>query len=848
MASGADVVTIVVHRAVFGEKERRHALRSTSLRENAATPLDTLAGLTDRPSADPPPGVALTHYLSGFPYHDWYVLARTFPDPFATRGGMVRSLCLLVPLEQLGHLHDLNVLLSLLPRIGAPTSAWDEWEVSAPFDVTLPPQVHEGTSPDDAASLPERLGLATRLLEGPLPAVWVGTQLDFERACASLWAHLPASLRSRLRFGHSNAPADLSNPSPHLVSSPALAAPRWASGVVRPVQPDAASRAARLLSGSTTAAPLAAFLEVLSELADFQKLKLADACLDRLDDFDRGKVEVALPAARLLKDLAPDSELLFERKTRLLDAMTTQFVSGDARAALRFANFNADAFADGPRKLGNALEKWCQAGLLVPADGTQDLVARAFQSEAVAWWRDAVVRALREFMRELSFSFQERLWTWWNRQPDLVGHLVPWLPADADRKLFASAPAVLTRDTAKALDVCLPRDMVRLRVAAWATLVMPAEALALSAKLSTRHDEAVHALRERLGDGVFLEAALTAGDETSLVEAGVALAQTPTLLSRLDPRVPAWRGAWLEAIRRGAPLLGFVPEPASAVSALVDAIVSGESVPTDLLLAISRTPHASLLDHPRRSAAWMVLPESARAGFLNATAQALLRRWREEPRGDVEEPLAHVALDPRHLTAFLWSHPAGQANVLMGYAKLLVRFNGDEAQAVAVVQALRDHALTLPNEDVENFALFVRNRHMRGVAEAALGAYEVRRTPTLYTLAEHTLAILPPLRKLRAVIWLRRPFAENDFFAVLVATLTRLFPSGPLREGVWEDAGGDPADLVVSGTAHELWRSALRAVRLGRVPLMRLIRVARDRYPGDPELAELERLASYLRK
>jgi len=841
-------VTLNVHRAVFGEKERRHALRSTSLRGEAATSLDSLASLTDRPSADPPPGVGPAHYLSGFPFREWYVLARTFPDPLATRGGMVRSLCLFVPLGELGHLHDLTALVSLLPVMGAPSSEWDAWEVPTPFDVVLPLEVREGASSDDDVSLPVRLGLATCLLEGSLPTVWVGTQSDFERACASLWAHLPASLRSRLRFGHSNASADLPNPPPHLVSSPALAAPRWSRGVARPVQPEAASRAAFLLSGSPKAAPLAAFLNLLPELVDFQKLKLADACLDLLDAFDRGKVEVALSAARLLKELAPEPERLSERKARLLDAMTAQLANGDAREALRFANFTADAFVGGPRLLGASLEGWCRAGLLVPGDGAQDLVVRAFQGEGVAWWKEAVVRALRGLMAEFGHLFQERLWTWWNRQPALVGYFVPWLPADADRKLFASAPAVLIRDIAEALDASLPGDMVRLRVAAWATLVDPSAALDRCASLPVRHEEAVGALRERLGDKAFLEAALRVGTEAALMEAGAALARTPALFVRLDPRVSAWRVAWLNASRLGAPLLDFVPEPASAVGLLVDAVVSGESVPTDLLLVVSRTPHASLLDHPRRSAAWEALPERARSGFLDVTAQALFRRWQKEPGGDVEAPLANVALEPRHLAAFLRSCTAGQANVLLGYARLLVRFNGNETQAVAVVQALRDHGLTLPNKDVEDFASFVRNRKMRGVAEAAFGAYEVRRTPTLYVLAEHTLDILPPLRKLRAVIWLQRPFAENDFFAALATTLTRLFPNGPLREGVWEDAGGSQADLWISGTAHELWRSALRAVRLGRVPLKRLINVALDRYPHDPELIELERLESNLRK
>jgi hypothetical protein len=475
-------------------------------------------------------------------------------------------------------------------------------------------------------------------------------------------------------------------------------------------------------------------------------------------------------------------------------------------------------------------------------------VVRAFQPDAVVWWKEAVFRALRGLIEEFGQKLQQRLWTWWNQQPALVGHLVPWLPADADRKLFSSAPTVLTRDVAEALDAHLPAAMVWLRVAAWAALHTRAEALARCAKLPAHLDKAMCALRERLGNEAFLEAALAAGDEAALIEAGEALARTPALLARLDPRVPGWRTVWLKAIRLGGPLLDFVPEPPRVIGELIEALVSGEPVPTDLLLALSRTPHSSLLDHPRRSAAWQFLPEAVRAGFLEITAQALFQRWREEPRYYVEEPLARVALGPPRLAAMLRSLSGGHVNVLSGYIGLLVRFDGDETQAAAVVQALRDYGLTLPAKEIEDFASFVRHRRMLGVAEAAFTAYEMRRTPTLYTLSEYTLEILPTLRKLRAVIVLRRPFAENDFFAALAATLTRLFPQGPLRDGVWEDAGGHQADLPVNGTAHELWRSALRIVSSGRVPLARLINVARLRYSGDPELLELERLATTLRK
>ena len=212
----------------------------------------------------------------------------------------------------------------------------------------------------------------------------------------------------------------------------------------------------------------------------------------------------------------------------------------------------------------------------------------------------------------------------------------------------------------------------------------------------------------------------------------------------------------------------------------------------------------------------------------------------------VTQRVAQAVLDPRLLVAALQLRSSGRASILLNYIRLLTRRGAPEATFIAVIEALRDYGVSLPGEQVVEFAAFIRQHHQQSVAEAALNAYEAKRSPTLYLLAEHTLAVLPTLRKLRAVLSLRRPYAVNDFYAALAQALARLFPHGPHRNGVWEDAGGDPSDLEASGSGSELWRSALRLVRRGQVPLQRLLEVGRYRYPDDPELQELDRLSSWL--
>jgi hypothetical protein len=99
-----------IEQAIYGEVRSGHALRLASTRSQI---VDELASRLDLPDTVPP-GVNWSPYITGFPYRDRYILARTFADPHATRAGMVISHALIAPLDEIATTANLKSLFENL--------------------------------------------------------------------------------------------------------------------------------------------------------------------------------------------------------------------------------------------------------------------------------------------------------------------------------------------------------------------------------------------------------------------------------------------------------------------------------------------------------------------------------------------------------------------------------------------------------------------------------------------------------------------------------------------------------------------------------------------------------------
>jgi hypothetical protein len=852
MVDGEDIMTKLFDWVIFGEIDRRHGLINSSVPVEMRDRLSGLAALSDRPSSDLPLDTAITPYLSGFPYDRWYVLMRTFLDPTAERGGMVRTFCILLPIDELERLNDLSIPIDYLPANDSSPNEWNIWKGKDSGEML------REREPGDIANLTPlstRLGFVDALLRNQSPGIWTDNQDDFESVLVGIWALLPPAFRSILRFGKSYSPNDLGEPKPHLVTTPKNAAARWdREKILKPLDREPKSRAELFFLGKISANSLGQFLISLP-ITEFRQIKLADDCLEAFEDAERGEISQAVEAAVFINTLAPELHQARELKERSISILENILQTATTKDIRYFANLQLDAFENARERFGQLLTALVKSHLKNFHNIDLQFVEWAFNKKTAAWWRNAVSDAIVEQVKSLSTDLTISLWDWWLTDPDLVLHLKEHLPSNADLLLYETAPTELDKEKANFLlkrfsynldsqSNNFPRLLTYLEVR---SEIPNDQILQTCLKRSGDVDIALNVFCKCIGDRVFLDLALTVSDERMFIKAGNCCFEDPILLNQIAPDNVSWRKIWLAAIKAGADPLAGIPQPNEVITTVLDEFLAGKAVDKNLLIALSHTPVANLIDYSSRTEIWSKLPFEAKGGFLEATAKGVFDRWREDSNFQPESELNQSILKLGCFTEAVRQSDRGLSNMTSGYIRYLVLSNGSFSNAEEVIRVLRDKNLAIPDLGIKQFAAWIRQNHWTQIAEMAFECYQRKSHSTVFSiLVEHTLEILPFLTKLHAIIDLKRPTAKTDFYASLRDVLSRLFSKGPNADGFWDDVGGKSGDLKLQGTVSEAWYSAINAVQQGKVPLDRVIKLARERYPFDIELRELERFSHKL--
>jgi hypothetical protein len=249
---------MLVQQAIYGEVRSGHGLRAITSR---LVPPSGLGYKLDLPN-NAPQGVNWSPYLSGFPLGAWYVIAKTFHDPNASRSGMVLSHALLIPLNEMMRMGDLRPLInSLISTANSSPELLEPLEISS--SVNEPPQAVDFVA---AAEL-----LAAR---GKGPVVRLGNE-GFDELVTSLWFHFNPEIRAQFAFRLSFGPQDLVEDQPvSLVCTPGSLVARWDGfRVVGPAAPKTRSRGSEILTGGQAAVPLLEFAHDIGASVDsFSKI------------------------------------------------------------------------------------------------------------------------------------------------------------------------------------------------------------------------------------------------------------------------------------------------------------------------------------------------------------------------------------------------------------------------------------------------------------------------------------------------------------------------------------------------------------------------------------------------
>ena len=804
MTVETNVQAIRIEQALYGEYRGGHSLLVASGDREVSAEIVQRLDLPDTA----PPGVEWSPFLRGFPYRDRYVLARTFLDPNASRGGMVFSHALIAPLDDIVEWRDLRLLLQYLATSDG----------QRPDATTVDVFYTELRLPDsnDLMNLAEILASP-----GRLPVVRIGRD-GFDDLVVALWARLVRGIRRNFSFRLSFGPGDLvETPQPMLVCTPQVIVARWSDYRMIGSGPShgPSSLTAAVLSGHETSAPVLEFMnEIGTEPTKFDELRLTEQAY-RLS-VDEPTLEHSIGVVRLVEKLSPNPDAGRERKEGVIRQLCELLPTAKAEQILRLRNLQLSAFPSSSR-VWQVLEAWTAKSTFPEEQDTEMLSAivdATTRTAAVEEWRAALLKGLATAAHSCKSSFAEAFWRWIRANPDIITAVFRHIPTgrDIEERLAAVPPQELEEASVEILvKLARSRGWLRVHGAALSAAYDPLDAVRRQVEADTDSsfvDGLRLALRQARPADV-VECAIMIDDPRVTSLAGEAVAKNPKLLSKVDLTRANAQAIWREALVIDLGTWQGPADPKAVFHAILDRLLGGRSTDPSLIDRLSRTPVADLGGYPRRSEVWSRVSDVTRDNILAATAEG----WLQCAEGGSipfkpDRDLQSVILETDKLEPTLNALISGRIGTAVRIVAALDQY--DQRRFSRLLQNANSGSRSLPILDSEGIGRLVLERRWNMVAHDLVDRYRSGRRD-LKPALRACLSLFDPWTRIFLGM---TPLSETEKWEAFEELAADLYPGGPDDEELWQRAGGKDADLKQRKSGRERWRQALRKIRYGKRP------------------------------
>ncbi len=795
-----------VEQAVYGEVQGRgHGLRASSPNAQIAA---VIASRLDLPDAVPPGVQGWSPFVRGFPVDDHYVLARTFLDLNASRGGMVLTHAIIVSLDDMCKVGSLAALFGCLATtVSACPTAVGTLDVDVSGGSFTPP--------------PDLIGTANALAgQGPAPVVRLGVD-GFEQLVDSLWQALWPSLRRNFGFRLSFGPNDVvEQVSPALVCTPEQVQARWTKHrIVKPDDQAPESASAAVLCGQREAAPLLVLAGELgfevTTLRELNRLERLHTLISGDDGF-----EELLAAIRLVDGLSNRPTLGAGQKDKLIQRLTSLMPSAGCKQLLLMRNLALAGFT-------TAESLWSAIELLVGSLGfaaadDNDLMeivdASTDENLALAPWRTAITAGVLAAAGRDDPAILRAIWRWAERSQGTFVVAVRILPTEdaVEQRLAREAPRKLHVENAAALLLpLLKKRWLTAYGAVLAATLPPLDAVEQQLKVDKDPDQSA-GLRSALryaSSAQTLECALALNDPRLIdICADVATAR-PLILVDLRCDDVTEQRIWSAAIGKDSSLWNAPRNPIGVRDTVLGQLAEGRAIDTGLLAALAKTPLADLTATPVRELIWLLLPTSQRDRFLEATATG----WLDAATNDAWVSPPEAALDRAIMASPSLQSTLERSSVTVSARLAIVGALPSFREEVFITwldSLLRGTSL-LSQADSEQLGTLVAVRHWERAAKHLSER-----------LIDHRPDLMPSLRQCASLLafytrWkigITKPSADEKWCA-FEEEARDLYASGPDANELWSRAGGKNSDLPGwSESGGTRWYTALNAVRYGGRP------------------------------
>lgn len=794
-----------VEQAVYGEiPGRGHGLRTTSTNAPIAA---AIASKLDLPDVVPPGVQAWSPFVRGFPIDDYYLLARTFLDSSASRGGMVLTHALIVRLDDMC---EVGSLAALFGRLAASATECPDSVVTLELDIA-------GSSDLPA---PDLIGTANALADqGLAPVVRLSVE-GFEHLVDSLWNNLWPALRRTFAFRLSFSPNDVvEQPTPTLVCTPEQLQARWTKHrIAKPDDQTSNSETAGILCGQRDVQPILALAEGLGlgvhTLRDLSRLERLQTLLSTGESFDD-----LLAAIRLADGLSNQPAFGASIKDTLISRFTALIPSTSCKQLLLMRNLALSGFAN-TRPLWSAVELLVsKLGFAAVDDRDSMEMVAASDDEALALppWSAAVTTGLSTVARRNKPAIYQAAWRWAEHSHIAFAATVGALPADAavEQRLAEEVPRKLhVISLAALLSPLLKKRWLTAYGAALAATLSPIDATRqqLNEDKDLDHSAGLRSALRFASPAQTLECALAHKDVRLVELCAEQAADHPQILFNIRCDDITEQQVWGAGIGKNSSLWNAPRTAIGARDTVLAQLVQGRIVDAGLLEAMANTPLADLCATSERARLWSLLPASKRDHYLQVTATG----WLEgAAKGAVmtppEAPLERAIMASLSLRSVL-ARSSVPVDTHLAIVSSLPSF--PEEFFIEWLNNLLKGTRMLSHAASEQLGTLVASRHWERAAKL-LADWLANRPdimPGLRLCADflgfYTRWILGISKLSPAEKW--KAFEDE---------VCELYPSGPDSDEIWSRAGGKNSDLPgLSHNGSTRWHTALTFIRFGGRP------------------------------
>jgi len=653
---------IIIHQAFYGEVNKAHSKIHQTIDDSELTSF--LIRFTDRPGSLTP-GVTLKPYLSGSAFKKYYVFTKTFPDPQASRSGMVLTHVLITEVALLNDLNDLKSILHLfiseipIERTNLEPIVLKVEHAEQTFEERQPIYIQKALS---------------SFIKGDLPILFTGDIGSFESILNKLWNSPINAFREQLKFRASFSPKDIETSDDLtivFIQSELLA--RWnASSLISGEENDLieiTSPTEALFLGEQIENPFYEFLKNIgANLDDLNTYTQGDILyadyidLDKLNDPDLLRRDL-----RILAKLSPKKNLGNTIKSKFLKKYNVLINNGLETNIKGLRNIPWVSFNQGDENGENLVNAIINKAFSDPQfrhiEMLSEVSAIAINEKDKTWWHKTIVNTFKLNISKTEETIQKSIWKLLLFSKDCSNTILSIIPSlkGSEAILVQHLPKEVPTEMGKSILLeAQKRKWYLLHAEILLKLFKPEESLkkqlTFEHPLSFEDSIGMSLILKKITDNGVLAITLDSCNEKLILELTKRIIKNESLLKSLDLQVSCWLNIWTTVLNEKQVFYyGIKGKEQAIVFSAFDLILQGKKVDDIVFEHISHTTYSNISDYTSRNEVWEYIPISSRDKFIEATADTILERLlKGEIDGDsIEQILTDRLTSALFITSFL---------------------------------------------------------------------------------------------------------------------------------------------------------------------------------------------------